>query len=70
MLGHAGAPTTSSPLKPAYVACLGALRSGCGIGSAEAVLVDIGISPTLWSRVGVEEWDAGTFGVDFVVALQ
>ncbi|KAL8283252.1 hypothetical protein RQP46_006030 [Phenoliferia psychrophenolica] len=65
-----GAPTTASPLKPAYVACLGAVRSGCGVGSAEVVLVDIGISPSLWPRVGVEEWDAATFGFDFVVALQ
>ncbi|KAK4705813.1 enhancer of mRNA-decapping protein 3, partial [Phenoliferia sp. Uapishka_3] len=65
-----GAPTTSSPLRPTYVACLGAVRSGCAVGLAEVVLVDIGFSPTLWSRVGVDDWDACTFGADFVVSLQ
>lgn len=45
------------------------MRAGCKVGSAEIVLVDVGIAPSLWSRVGVDEWDASTFGAEFVVPL-
>lgn len=64
-----GTPTTSTSIQPDYVLCQGAVRAGLGGGKEEVVLLDVGISPALWGRVGVE-WEAGVLGIDFVVPVQ
>lgn len=66
-----GAPTTSSPLRPNYLVCLGAVRP-CAVVAGEAtsvVLLDVGVPPALWARVGVPDWEKDVFGLDFVVWL-
>ena len=64
-----GTSTTSSSIQPDYVLCQGAARAGLGAGKEEVVVLDVGISPALWARVGVD-WDAGVFGGEYVVSLQ
>ncbi|KAM0756342.1 YjeF N-terminal domain-like protein [Meredithblackwellia eburnea MCA 4105] len=64
-----GVATSAQPIQPDYLVCRGALRPGAATSGAEIVLVDMGISPSLWSRVGVDDWDWGTFGAEFVVEL-
>lgn len=66
-----GVATTSSPLRPDYLVCLGAVRP-CGLVAGEGtrvVLLDVGVPPGLWARVGVRDWEKDVYGLDFVVWL-
>lgn len=67
-----GVGTTSSPLRPEYLVCLGAARPCAGVladGGTRVVLLDVGVPPGLWARVGVQDWEKDVFGLDFVVWL-
>lgn len=60
-------------IRPEYIVCRGAVRTGCGAPAtqAEIVLVDVGLFPSVWGRVGAEEWtEYGTFEGEFVVPLR
>lgn len=65
-----GSTSSSIQLQPNYIACRGALRAGIlSSSNAEVHVIDIGIPPSIWNRIGVD-WDARTFGTEFTVQAQ
>lgn len=64
----AGTPTIGAPIKPNYLVCLGAVRPCAVVADPETavILLDVGLPPALWARVGVDDWERDTHGLDFV----
>lgn len=57
-------------LSPDFLVCRGAVRKNARTSTKEGGqiwLLDVGIGPSVWARVGVEGWERTTFGREFSI---